>query len=342
MRTRTPICAVFPLLLLLMVFSVAIVACESGTSDGDDQSDASTTGEKDGTTSSDGRTAPEDITCTPLCDGKECGDDGCGGLCGHCYTMEGSLKDELCLEDQTCLACGCPEDQECGVDACGSPCGSCIYGWLCNDQNLCEPPPVHCDYSGFHHVVQSGKMNKNSDGGFDFHYQAMTEEEMPFSVVVLDWDTSVGGPAQPGTYDLAYESFVEGGMWLYVLQNWSGEGYEKLYVPTEGTIEVLEVDPRTGDLKAIVHSALLEEAIYNGDTNTPDWVAHGETWCLDTINLEATLAMTQPYCVEEGNGYQIGDNIADFQLQRCDGKWTSLHEACGNIKAMWFVATAGW
>lgn len=38
--------------------------------------------------------------CTPDCDGRECGDDGCGGSCGECATLacppEDPIKDEFC------------------------------------------------------------------------------------------------------------------------------------------------------------------------------------------------------------------------------------------------------
>jgi len=41
-----------------------------------------------------------DCPCTPSCNGKECGDDGCGGTCGDCP------KGEMC-EDAVCVADAC-------------------------------------------------------------------------------------------------------------------------------------------------------------------------------------------------------------------------------------------
>lgn len=61
MMVRICVCAA-------LAFAMAFAACNSGDSD-----------------------TKQDIadTCTPDCDGKECGDDGCGGSCGGC---SGSLK----------------------------------------------------------------------------------------------------------------------------------------------------------------------------------------------------------------------------------------------------------
>lgn len=43
----------------------------------------------------------EDI-CEPDCDGKECGDDGCGGTCGECAIAENGIE-RLCQGDGTCM-----------------------------------------------------------------------------------------------------------------------------------------------------------------------------------------------------------------------------------------------
>ncbi|MBI5547489.1 MAG: hypothetical protein HY901_26705 [Deltaproteobacteria bacterium] len=57
--------------------------------------------------------------CQPQCDGKVCGDDGCGGLCGGCSSGT------KCLAGQ-CTACApdCSGGKNCGDDGCGGTCGS--------------------------------------------------------------------------------------------------------------------------------------------------------------------------------------------------------------------------
>lgn len=72
-------------------------------------------------------TSPTSFTtsdCDPQCDGKECGDDGCGGVCGVC------LEDEWCTNDQ-CLPDGCGADPS---FSCLNACGGSGSGWCyCDD-----------------------------------------------------------------------------------------------------------------------------------------------------------------------------------------------------------------
>ena len=60
--------------------------------------------------------------CQPACDGKDCGDDGCGGECGEC----GGL-----CQDGTCCLPDC-DGKVCGGDGCGGECGpDCTDGLDC-------------------------------------------------------------------------------------------------------------------------------------------------------------------------------------------------------------------
>jgi hypothetical protein len=79
----------------------------------------------------------ECITCDPLCDGLDCGDDGCGGSCGNCAEEE-ECVDGLCIGpcDPDCT------DKVCGDDGCNGTCGDCADGEDCVDGactvvNLC-------------------------------------------------------------------------------------------------------------------------------------------------------------------------------------------------------------
>lgn len=285
--------------------------------------------------------AAEPDICVPDCNGKACGDDGCGGNCGHCLTMEGSINDDLCLPDQACTACGCGE-QECGLDPCGSPCGNCPGAWVCNDQNMCEPPPVNCAHTGFHSVDDFAKAY--DDGGVQrIRYQGLSAEEAPLDIFIMEIYPEDGGPAVPGVYDLAIESFAEGGFYIYILANWDPEtGYEELYVPSEGTLEIVSQPWEGGQLTAVIHDGLFEEATYNAQTAAPDFVPHGKIWCMDGATIDTELLVTEEFCVADGTGAAIGDNIANFSLQRCDGEWVDLHDFCEVHKAIWIVATAGW
>ena len=79
--------------------------------------------------------------CVPQCDGKECGDDGCGGDCGDCSLDGACSPGGLCLDSCAGL-CGheynvdwsCQCDEECFVagDCCTDIC----------DTGVCEAFPA--------------------------------------------------------------------------------------------------------------------------------------------------------------------------------------------------------
>lgn len=62
--------------------------------------------------------------CSPACDGMECGDDGCGGICGSCDY--GTCQGGLC---ECTPNCG---DKDCGSNGCGGTCGVCPAGNVCS------------------------------------------------------------------------------------------------------------------------------------------------------------------------------------------------------------------
>ncbi len=74
------------------------------------------------------------VDCTPDCADAECGPDGCGGLCGSCD------PGEQCVEG-TCLGTCNPEceGRECGPDGCGGLCGVCTSPDRCHDGSCVDP-----------------------------------------------------------------------------------------------------------------------------------------------------------------------------------------------------------
>ena len=76
--------------------------------------------------------------CEPDCTGKNCGDNGCGGLCGTCF---GNYS----CEEGTCTPCQpqC-EGKTCGDDGCGASCGECAEGEVCTASQCGPPPPPIC------------------------------------------------------------------------------------------------------------------------------------------------------------------------------------------------------
>jgi hypothetical protein len=71
-------------------------------------------------------TCGSDEQCTPKCDGKQCGADGCGGVCGVCGDGQTCSDEGLCSGSET-------EETEDKV----ATCGACPAGWICGSNGQC-------------------------------------------------------------------------------------------------------------------------------------------------------------------------------------------------------------
>ncbi|MGM0576650.1 MAG: hypothetical protein ACQEXJ_13055 [Myxococcota bacterium] len=80
---------------------------------------------------------PNVCGCTPDCEGKSCGGDGCGGKCGTCESPTPHCSAGQCTVDECVPDC---EGRECGPDGCGDICGSCSGNDACAD-GVCECQP---------------------------------------------------------------------------------------------------------------------------------------------------------------------------------------------------------
>ena len=101
-----------------------------------------------------GKACDDDGQCIPICDpitpclGKDCGADGCGGTCGDCPASFACGSDDgLCYESDCEPQC---EEKECGPDLCGGVCGTCGGTKLCDtDLGECVSNPCgNVDFKG--------------------------------------------------------------------------------------------------------------------------------------------------------------------------------------------------
>ncbi len=314
------------------VFGLALVvgsaACDSGGGGEDDNGD-------DVVVEGDKGTEPD---CVPDCEGKTCGDDGCGGVCGHCFSLEGNLNDDLCLPEQTCTVCGCG-DRMCGSDACGSPCGACQPNYLCTETGFCELDVEACDAVGISSGQQSAKLKSSEDGFMVKYSMEYTHGDVVRKLTLeLDNRLGLGGPSGPGEYVAQFKNFDAGGMWLYATVTEGGS--EIVLTPSQGKINIVSLDGSGGVFKATLDKVVLQEAFL--DDGTPIKLPDGFNWCLDGVVLEAELAVTPETCGTLPIGNKLNKGIANFQLQNCNGDWVDLYDACQKGEALWVVATAGW
>ena len=77
------------------------------------------------------------VMCQPDCSNKQCGDNGCGSSCGNCSEGQG------CIDNQ-CISCT-PDcaGKECGEDGCGGFCGQCGFNAECIN-GLCVGCTPNC------------------------------------------------------------------------------------------------------------------------------------------------------------------------------------------------------
>jgi len=100
----------------------------------------------DSSSSADAADATGGGGCTPVCAGKTCGNDGCGGVCGLCALKQACVQGK-CTDKPGCVPeCG---GKSCGPDGCGASCGQCAAGHSCQGgacvKQGCQPL---CDGKG--------------------------------------------------------------------------------------------------------------------------------------------------------------------------------------------------
>ncbi|NUN13788.1 MAG: hypothetical protein HUU55_09135 [Myxococcales bacterium] len=76
-----------------------------------------------------------DTGCTPNCEERVCGPDGCGSICGYCQ------YGTACNDVGACIPVCDPvtpcQGKKCGPDNCGGTCGTCDPSFACGDDGLC-------------------------------------------------------------------------------------------------------------------------------------------------------------------------------------------------------------
>ena|GEM_PF-1699078 len=88
------------------------------------------------------------LPCVPACDGRDCGADGCGGVCGDAPCDGGEQCVEgvcSCVEEGEVVCCGAGGGSRCEIDSCGAEVEDLgVCEWGCEDGG-CLPCPTDCD-----------------------------------------------------------------------------------------------------------------------------------------------------------------------------------------------------
>ena len=323
-------------------------ACGGGDGGDADATATDTTAGADTTPAPDAA-SPDTTACVPDCAGKACGDDGCGGSCGACYDQGGAVDASLC-QAGTCCAPQCG-GKTCGDNGCGGQCGVCYNAQGAVDAALCvagtcqDPAGGGCTDAAFVPVKSTLKLAEGEPGHPYLLYQASNAAGLPRDNLFMTLRPgSFGGPEAPGTYDLSGSTYNDAGIRLLLQTNCTADaGCEKTFLGTGGTLTIYATGG-TGVTFRGTLDATLERVTIDAATGVSTPASPAESVCLKGYSIEGLIKpdVPEPTCVPEGTGPLVNDNIADFQLQNCNGETFSLHSLCGQQKAIWLYVVAGW
>jgi len=102
-------------------------------------------------------------TCSPSCAGVQCGDDGCGGVCGVC------APGTACTESGTCECTPSCEGVDCGDDGCGGSCGTCDGTGTCLGGHCVEGCTTAGTGNQIGDVAKNISWTTSDSGSVDLH-----------------------------------------------------------------------------------------------------------------------------------------------------------------------------
>jgi len=179
-----------------------------------------------------------------------------------------------------------------------------------------------------------------------------SSDKTPLDVLQIEIYTfgDFTGATDVGTYSLDGSTYEDCSNCVVVRSNCTSEGCEKRFLVDEGDLVISQWDTAGGLFKGTLSGAKAHEVTIDSESYVSTLVPGGETWCLDGVQIEAQIAAlpvsdrTQPTCVPEGTGNILGDNIANFTLNDCNGRRVKLHATCNQPeqRALWIIGTTGW
>jgi len=214
-----------------------------------------------------------------------------------------------------------------------------------NDPTYIDPD-IRCDRREFD--IQSQNFSKETNYA---SYQARNASADPTDVLSIELYNggSLQGATTAGIYNLDDPNYETCANCVLIRATCnSGKPCEKTFYADVGTLNIQQWDAGDGTFSGRLQGVVLREVTIDKDTFVSTQVPGGETWCVSDFAFTAEIKgipvsdRTQPTCVAEGTGTFLHDNVKDIKYTNCLGEEVSLHATCGQSKALWLVATAGW
>ncbi len=246
----------------------------------------------------------ETASSTCSCEGRACGDDGCGASCGACG------------DGTTCFGGQCIDAAECDVVGFAPTAESVFTRRAGGQQRL-------------HYVATTKTVSP------PFDMVVIDLDHAGFFP---------GGVPAAGTYDLAGLDGPTCSLCVRGFGFCNDQDCFNKFVAKEGRLTLSETGepgtPFVGRLDAVKFQQI---RITDSGQVTPHpsgktWCLDQLAFSQDVPPLPDSSST----CVAPGTGTKVGDNIGDFALTNCLGEEVALHARCGAAKALWVVAVAGW
>lgn len=207
-------------------------------------------------------------------------------------------------------------------------------------------PDIRCDRRNFDIQNQSVSVR---DGVT--RYAASNAAAAPADVLSIEIYAGgqFSGATGPGTYKLDDPNYATCSNCVLIGANCTAEdGCQKTFYADVGSLRLDAYDPTGGAFTGRLQGLVLREVTIDRESFESTVVAGGETWCINDYEFASEIKglpvsdRTQPTCVAEGTGVYLEDNIKNVTWTNCLGEEVQLHDVCGQKKAMWLIATAGW
>ena len=176
--------------------------------------------------------------------------------------------------------------------------------------------------------------NNSTEYGPIVRAALIQEREKYFDAIFVDSYLALGGPKQPGTYQLTPES-CEHGLCIATFTDCSDinnfpNSCANLFLASGGSITIHEITSQ-------------QDTIFSATLNKITSTARkgSSTWCIEELGFEIELKLPTQTTVEVG--INLGEKLTtDYTLTNCNGDEITLQSLKGKTKAIWLLAITEW
>ncbi|MBD90416.1 MAG: hypothetical protein CL940_08770 [Deltaproteobacteria bacterium] len=213
-----------------------------------------------------GACADPDPVCAGSCEGRACGDDGCGVACGTCAPDQTCSLDGLCLDPEPLCQESCSSQGAVCGQICGEVCGECAGA-----QEACELGQCVCA------PACEGQWCTDSDGCDGDCGPCPNDQNCDDCVLqlhVVDQTITSTGQVTDVTLGLDYVGAFSGGPATMADIRMTVDGPASLQELEVGaaitnTGKDLQVDPDTGEKTLVLPDGTLRWAVISTEDQTP-------------------------------------------------------------------------